>query len=142
MMTKHARQVMQSDTKNAFVHVSSVLSDISLPFHGVYSGTKTFNKVFGHLMSWNHKTNKAETLLVKPAGMTTGMTQHYTDPTFVQPSAAVHGIFRELGTSPGYHETYGALLHVSIGNQAKYFPHFALHQAKIGFAGLKEAPYK
>jgi short-subunit dehydrogenase len=73
-MTKYARQVMLSDRKNAFVHLSSILGETALPFHGVYSGTKTFNRVFGKLMSSNHKTNKAETLVVKPSGITTGMT--------------------------------------------------------------------
>jgi len=141
-MTKHAREVMHSDCKNAFVHLSSVLGELDLPFHGVYAGTKTFNRVFGRLMSWNHKTNKAETLVVKPAGMTTGMTQNHRDPSFVEPIDAVHGIMRELGTSPGYHETYGALLHGLIGNQAKYFPHFALHGAKKSLSQLKEPPYK
>lgn len=73
-MTKHAREVMRNDRRNALVHFSSIIADVDLPFHAVYCGTKAFNKVFGKVTSENHHTNKADTLVVKPAGVTTGMT--------------------------------------------------------------------
>jgi len=37
--------------KTALIHTSSVVSDLAMPFAGVYSGTKRFNEVFGVLLS-------------------------------------------------------------------------------------------
>ena len=141
-MTKHAREVMPKDKKNAFIHVSSVIGDIDLPFHGVYSGTKTFNRVFGKLTSENHRTNKAETLILKPAGITTGMTQNYKDPSFVDPEDVTFGMLRELGTSQGYHESNGAFLHSLQGAGINYIPQFIAHPLKLQISTLKDSPYK
>lgn len=37
--------------KVALIHTASIVSDLSLPFSSVYSGTKRFNEVFGELLS-------------------------------------------------------------------------------------------
>jgi short-subunit dehydrogenase len=81
-----------------------------LPFHGVYSGTKAFNRVFGRMIYMGKYPVSPDTLIVKPGLVTTGMTDYHKDLTSVEPEQTVNGMVREMGLR-GYSETYGAFWH-------------------------------
>jgi len=85
MLTKHALTKVAKDESNVFVHLSSFLGDLPLPFYGVYSGTKTFNRIFGSLTYSTKAGNKPDTLIVKPSKTTTPMTGYARDATTVDP---------------------------------------------------------
>ena len=85
MLTKHALTKVAKDESNSFVHLSSILGDMPLPFYGVYSGTKTFNRIFGSLIYTTKAGKKPDTLIVKPGKTTTPMTGYARDATTVDP---------------------------------------------------------
>ena len=128
-MTKNARAVMPSEQINAIVHFSSILGDMGLPYHALYSGTKTFNRVFGRLTYQNQLTNPPDTLIVKPSTTTTAMTGYQKDVTSVLPEEVALGMFRELGLDDNkrYSETGGAFKHCVQGASIKYVPDIANH---------------
>jgi short-subunit dehydrogenase len=63
-MTKYARAVMPTDKRNSIVTLSSIIAEFIVPFHGTYSATKVFNKVYAKLAHGAISTNKPDTLLV------------------------------------------------------------------------------
>ncbi len=129
MMTKHAITKFSKDESNTIVHLSSILGDLPLPFYAVYSGTKTFNKVFGRLIYATKGGNSPDTLIVKPSKTTTQMTDYAKDATTVDPVDVVHGMCKELGLRR-YGETYGAWLHNVHGLSSLYIPKVVRHLAR------------
>ena len=108
------------------MHLSSILGDFALPFHAVYSGTKTFNRVFGRMIYTTKANNPPDTLIVSPSAVTTGMTEYLKDQTTVEPEQVVFGLFRSLGLRP-YYETNGAFWHCFQGVSMKSTPHLLSH---------------
>jgi short-subunit dehydrogenase len=125
-MTLNARRTFAKDKQNSLVHLSSILGDMSLPFHGVYSGTKTFNKVFGRMVYLGKYPKSPDTLIVKPGIVTTGMTDYHKDATSANPEQTVHGITREMGLR-ACGETNGAFVHQIMGENLAYTPEFVMH---------------
>jgi short-subunit dehydrogenase len=140
-MTLNARRTMAKDKKNCLVHLSSILGDMSLPFHGVYSGTKTFNKVFGRMVYMGKYPSSPDTLVVKPGIVTTGMTDYHRDPTSADPEDTVLGVTREMGLR-AYGETNGAFVHSVMGESRAYTPDFVMHGIRNEAGKLDKAPYK
>lgn len=126
-MTLNARRTMAKDKRNSLVHLSSILGDMSLPFHGVYSGTKTFNKIFGRMIYLGKYPTAPDTLIVKPGIVTTGMTDYHKDASSADPTETVHGISREMGLR-ACGETNGAFVHQVLGESGAYTPEFMMHE--------------
>ena len=140
-MTLNARRTMAKDKKNSLVHLSSILGDMSLPFHGVYSGTKTFNKVFSRMIYMGKYPSAPDTLIVKPGIVTTGMTDYHKDLSSAEPEDTVLGVTREMGLRT-YGETNGAFVHSIMGESGSYTPDFAMHLFRKETGKLDKAPYK
>ena len=140
-MTLNARRTMTKDKKNCLVHLSSILGDMSLPFHGVYSGTKTFNKVFGRMVYMGKYPQAPDTLIVKPGIVATGMTEYHRDPMSAEPEDTVYGVTREMGLR-GYGETNGAFIHTILGESSAYNPEFVMHGIRKEAGKVDKAPYK
>jgi short-subunit dehydrogenase len=134
--TKYARQTMPSDKHNLMIHLSSLLGDVAFPFYGTYSGTKTFNRVFGKLMHENQRTNKPDTLIVKPGGILTNMTKGHQSSSYVPPEDVIQGMFREIGINwwgcgYGYREVNGCMNHNLLGFQMAISPSFVKHWFRL-----------
>eukprot|EP00347_Sterkiella_histriomuscorum_P019711 403340581 len=146
-MTKYMREhVKQHKQKSAFVHFSSILSQMPLPFHAVYSGTKRFNQVFGDCVavSSNHwskmrRQKQIDQLIVQPSGVTTNMTQYHEDPMFVKPGQVSYGLLRDLGIKT---QSNGAFWHQLQGDGTKYLPRPVINLVYKFFGNLEKAPYK
>ena len=129
MMTKYALANFAKDESNALIHLSSILGDFGLPFYAVYSGTKTFNRVFGMLTHYTKAGNTPDTLIVKPSKTSTQMIDYARDSTSVEPVEVVHGMCKELGLK-SYAETNGAWAHNVQGASFRYFPKPVQHLMK------------
>lgn len=110
MMSKYAMRTFAKNERNCLVHLSSLLGSMPLPFYDVYSGTKTFNRVFGRMIYATKSGNAPDTLIVSLCKTTTPMTNYAKDPSTVEPEQVVFGLTRELGNSE-YAETNGAYWH-------------------------------
>jgi short-subunit dehydrogenase len=114
MFTKYAKLAMKKNTENrcALIQMSSILTDIKLPFTAIYSATKRYDQRFGRLIDkqnrWSPSAAHIDTLIVKPSTTTTAMTEYKKDPSAVMPDAVPKGVFRELGIRT---ETFGAFSH-------------------------------
>ncbi|CDW89675.1 short chain dehydrogenase reductase family protein [Stylonychia lemnae] len=145
-MTKYTRLlVKQNQNKSAFVHLSSILSQLPLPFHAQYSATKRFNDVFGKMFGQtaNHYglifDKQIDTLIVRPSGVTTPMTQFQQDPLFVKPGQVSFGELRAVGVQD---DTNGAYWHCIQGESQKYLPIPVVHKVYKFLGSLNKAPYK
>ncbi|TNV76710.1 hypothetical protein FGO68_gene4703 [Halteria grandinella] len=142
-MTKYARSVMPSDKHNAFVHLSSFLSELPFPFFGTYAGTKVFNKVYGKLTYEAQNTNRPDTLIVNPAGIVTNMTKdHMRSSSYVPPEKVVHAIFRELGSREQYKEINGCKEHMMAAVSLGLTPRPLWGVVKTWMGQQKEYPKK
>eukprot|EP00347_Sterkiella_histriomuscorum_P018972 403343456 len=135
------QKMFQTSDRFAVIHLSSFVSEFRMQNNAVYSATKIYNKIFGHMTGfqasmgnrfnqrrYGQVQSQLDTIIVKPAYVTTAMTGYKKGRFAVEPQETAQGIFRNLGS---LYQTYGASPHNLLGYTFMYFPPFVIHQMML-----------
>jgi len=102
--TKHFLEHKDSHRhKVAFIHLSSIASDITGPFVVAYGASKRFNEVFGRQTATAYSKSDSlkdlvDTQIVKPSYVTTPLLNNAENKFTVKPPALVSGSLGDLGS--------------------------------------------